>query len=301
MAIMSTSSLVGRYDHRSRVLHGVLVYWDGYPSRMGPLLAHHAASLGTEALLETLAAHPSWSVLEPDTETCRSGEAAAIYGSDKYVIVEGVGVAHAGAGCVVEPWTTTEPLDLAVEYAYGIDAESGKLYIFDNRVRAGSRARRVAVLGLDADPAAVDWTRIECGETFRRCGHVAGAHIEGLPYEAACVPMSIYLGRRKPDERVACAAEVNGRTYRRSGRAMLATSDIAPARIIAALVDGRSWMRSYADGERFGHRRHEYWCWVDAVADDGTVVPLLPVTRQGHPEKPLPGVAFRFPEMANSA
>jgi hypothetical protein len=109
-----------------------------------------------------------------------------------------------------EPYLYTEK-DMEgtdIEWLYVIDEQERKLF-----VRDVSAKEDVAVIDLNGE--VPNWTAIECGENFERCGHYGWVH--GLTPKTSNLSTQTWLERRPLEFHDAVGFVVNGKRYKATG------------------------------------------------------------------------------------
>lgn len=223
---MSTSSFVGTVDSSGRFA-GRYVHFDGYPTARGPILTEilagrdHNLALVLDVLTRQ---HYGWSSLSADT-----GQEPKTKLDGRAVAVAGVGYAYTTHQDQADPndWITgrlgqRNDNPTWCEWAYlftSAHTDTASLAVIQVEPgRDGERYHERARISvrLLADLNGEDWTKIECGETYRRCLHYAWVHFD-VPDESHRLSTRAWLRLVPLTPRDAIGATVNGRTYRLTG------------------------------------------------------------------------------------
>jgi hypothetical protein len=254
---MSTRGCIARVGKHEGTFAGRYNHSDSYPSWMGPHLWKliHERFRGNVAkfLTEIVDKHPAgWSVV---------GEECYCHPKRKR------------APETEESTITEKNADSDIEWIWAFDAESNRLYVRDN-----NHKEDVGIVDLlGSEPTKEDWTRMECGENFERCGHYGWAH-DLLP-RTSNLSTQTWLGNRPLEFHDAVAFIVGGK------------------RLTATGSGGNSEVYRTALAWQHGqYRSFPPNTWVASVkARNGKRfdVPVAAITKDGY--APLPGVTWVYP------
>jgi hypothetical protein len=160
--------------------------------------------------------------------------------------------------------TENDLQDTDCEWLYAFDEEQHKMFVRDL-----NHKEDVAVVDLNGDEP--DWTKIECGENFERCHHLAWVH--GLLPRTSNLSTQTFLGRKPLDMHDAIAVEIDGKLLKTTG--------------------------SGGDSNFYNRTRCESFppdTWVASLQyRNGRRIELPIAKRVGNAYEPLPGVAWIFP------
>lgn len=206
---MATRSVVGTIDEHGN-FRGRYVHYDGDPHTRGPALSNALAMFDgglDQLLIELTEKNCGWYSISPGNSVL--GEPCEDF-PDEWRIGR---VGHCGYGDV-EVWgyffTSRDPGTAELVIVTG-------LYPYPPK-----EVGRIKVTDLyKIDEAA--WLKIECGERFERCCHVAQFHVDeqDLPQESTRLSMSKWLGHERLEPRDAVAALYQGVRYRLTGSGFL--------------------------------------------------------------------------------
>ncbi len=150
------------------------------------------------------------------------------------------------------------------EWLYAFDEEQHKMFVRDL-----NHKEDVAVVDLNGDEP--DWAKIECGEHFERCHHLAWVH--KLTPKTSNLSTQTWLGKRPLGIHDAIAVEVGGKTLKLAG--------------------------SGGDADFYNRNRRGVFpsgTWVaSCVYKNGRRVELPIAKRVDNNYQPLPGIAWIFP------
>jgi hypothetical protein len=165
--------------------------------------------------------------------------------------------------------TSDDPDPLFIEWVYVIDPEANAVHVLSHQGRTVNKGRYreipvttngktdygtsvywhepIVTLATNDKP---NWTQIECGERFERCGHYAYRHfpeLEGTP--SGGIGTRAYIGAEPlRDVHDAIAFLVNGRRYEKGGSAWDSGYSMSHSRWTGRKYRGRSlWIHSLRD------------------------------------------------------
>lgn len=236
---MPTRSLVGTVNEAG-LFRGRYIHHDAAPTSMATELSAMIARDGLPVALRVITEdHYGWSSLaasQPDIEgvtpdrDARRGTPAevaytmtsGVYSDGRFASIPGYGLAY----------TTKEGQSNPDDWHCGsINYDSGVFtllndswcswgYVFEN-VNASTPTlhildftREVLAASIPvSDLAATDFSKIECGENYERCVHMAFVHVEDLPEDAKDLSMMEWLGRNRLAPRKANSVTVGDQEY----------------------------------------------------------------------------------------
>ncbi len=285
---MSTRSVIGRATGEGK-FEGRYVLSDGIPTSMGAWLweslrGHFQNDLGKMLtyLIDAPHAVAGWSALVGKDLTLKP-----VYTWQK-AMPDGAKYEVTPLSCFTcpqsfaerpeDPYLFTEK-DLEngtdIEWLYAFDEAERKLFIRDV-----SAKEDVAVIDLDGEQP--NWTPIECGENFERCGHYAWVH--GLQPKTSNLSTQTWLGNRPLEMRDAIAVQVDGKLLKLSGSG--GDADFL----------NRWNFRLHPDRKTFPSGT-----WVaTCIHKNGRRVEVPIAKRSGNEFVPLPGVAWIYPPTKNN-
>ncbi len=161
------------------------------------------------------------------------------------------------------------------EWLYAFDVEQRKMFVRDLRHKED-----VAVVDLTAPEP--DWTKIECGENFERCHHLAWAH--NLAPRTSNLSTQKWLEREPLDMHDAVAVIVGGKTLKLTGSG------------------GDANYHNRINAQHYpGRKRFPSGTWVAAcLHKNGHRVELPIAYRTGNEYRPYDGVQWVYPATKNT-
>jgi hypothetical protein len=293
---MSTRSLIARATGEG-TFKGVYHHWDGYPTGLGKYLTEILAGPFAGDLPRMLGTlideHPAgWSTIvgkdftlkpgytaESLTHPCSSRMSDADYHAAMQQFRALPDFRRPQCYCHgnrrEEVQALTERDDVGAEWAYVFDLEERILHVCNREKHPDTNEffwNDVARIDLDS-VNEVNWTHVECGEQFERCGHYAWKHFPKLEGKSN-LGMQTFLGRRPFQMHDAIGFIVNGKRVKNTG--------------------------SGGDAN-FLRRSHNLPplppnTWVATVVyENGRRADVAVALRTPEGEKPYPGVAWIFP------
>ena len=247
---MSTRAIIGKTTGAEQQFRGIYSHSDGYPTWLGKSLwqtVHEQFHGDVKRFVrEMITKHPGgWSSFG---DCCYCHENSVKTSAPKMVFTD-------------KDFTNGD--DGSAEWLYIFDVENHKLFIRDV-----NHKEDVGVIDLDGPEP--DWSKIECGENFERCGHYAWYH--GLQPKTSNLSTQTYLGKRALEFRDAIAFIIAGKRYASTGCG-------GNSNYFNSL--GRSFPRDI---------------WVATIqAGNGKRIelPVAKITSKGY--EPLPGVIWIYP------
>jgi len=292
---MSTNAAIARASGLGKFT-GVYHHWDGYPTGLGIalwdayhghfakdlprmlayLIDEHSAGWST-IVHKNFRYKPGWSDPckgYPSHEGVTSEQWQEAYRKWQNSRMQARPQCFCHGGRHEEPQPIDQDSDAGLEWAYVFDVETRTMRVIYPTKNAGWKlAGNVA---LDGD--SPDWTRIECGEEFERCHHVASYH---FPEEAKDLGVStrIYLGYEKPEFHDVIGFEIAGEFYKKGGSG------------------GNS---NYMNNSRHHPGNYPPDTWVHSmIGTNGkrSERPVAYITKDGY--KPYKGVQWIYPQLPN--
>lgn len=196
---MSTRSIIARIGKNEGEFSGVYNHSDGMPRTQGPVLFQIIASEFKgdlkSALRYLIDEHPAgWSSIIPEHRRCFCHPENA---NDPEFREREPALA-----------CTFTLKDSDAQWLYVFDKENMRLYVRDIR----HDSEHIVELAAAEEP---DWTVIECGENFERCGHYAWVH--GLLPHTSDLSTRTWLEFQPLEFRNAIAFVVKGKRYKATG------------------------------------------------------------------------------------
>ncbi|SRR6266568_7487342 len=236
---MSTNGIIARATGEA-TFAGVYHHWDSYPNgglgqQLTDLLAGHFAGDLAVMLRTLIDEHPAgWSTIVSKDFTLEPGytweklDHPSLLGVDKDKYKAAYRAYHAHPDVLrpqcychglrhEQPHVITEQSDCGAEWAYVFEEQDRAMHVLYRDRREGTGERfwnDVARIELDK-ASEVNWTHVECGEEYERCGHYAWAHIPEM--KGSNLGMQTFLGRQPFDMHDAVAFIVDGKRYVNSG------------------------------------------------------------------------------------
>jgi len=294
---MSTNGIIARSTGEG-TFKGVYHHWDSYPNEglgqyLTQVLAGHFKNDLGWMLRVLIDEHPAgWSTIVNKDFTLKPGYTAeslkhaspsSMSDADYHAEMEQFRALpdYRRPQCYChgkrheEAQVLTEKSEACASWAYVFDEEERILHVCNREKHQDTKEyfwNDVARIELD-NLDEVNWTHIECGEQFERCGHYAWKHFPELEGKSN-LGMQTFLGRRPFQMHDAIAFIVNGKRVKNTGcggdadflRRSHNLPPLPPNTWVATIV--------YENGRR---------------AD----VPVALRTPDG--EKPYPGVTWIFP------
>ena len=257
---MSTRGIIARVGKEERSFRGVYNHSDSYPTWMGPLiwriLRQQYSGAVERFLKEMIDAHPcGWS---------QFGEICYCHGPERRNEPEMV-FTH-------EDFAHDD--DGGAEWLWVLDPENQRLFVRDLNYHED-------LAPIDLGGPEPDWQVFECGETFERCRHYAGAHLPEM--KDSRIGMQTYLGKVPFDFRDAIAVIIGGKRYQLTGGG----GDAAymtryGGRISQQLLPAGTWMSAVMAANGRGANL------PTAIQKDGKFTPFSGVTWVFPPIKDIP-------------
>jgi len=284
---MSTNGIIARSTGEG-TFQGRYHHWDSYPSGLGTALidlyrGHFKHDL-TRMLHVLLDEHPAgWSTIVHRDFTLKPGYTNVAQRPEGMSIedfqsqpLQRRPQCYCHGHRHEEGWIADEKSDCGAEWAYVFDEDEKVLHVLDRAKHEQSGEyhwQEVARIELDSEDE-INWTAIECGENFERCGHYAWYH--NLLPKTSNLSTQTWLGKRPFDLHDVVAFVVDGKRLKNSG--------------------------SGGDADWFTRTRGTRFpsgTWVQSlIAGNGRrlEVPVAKKTKDGF--VPLPGVKWIFPPTA---
>jgi hypothetical protein len=225
---MSTNGIIARSTGEG-TFQGRYHHWDSYPSGLGTALidlyrGHFKRDL-TRMLDVLLDEHPAgWSTIVHKDFTLKPGYTNVAQRPEQMSIAEFQNQplqrrphCYCHGHRHEEGFLCDEKSDCGASWAYVFDEDEKVLHILDRQkheVSGEYHWQEVARIELDSEDE-INWTAIECGENFERCGHYAWYH--NLLPKTSNLSTQTWLGNRPLELHDVVAFIVNGKRYRATG------------------------------------------------------------------------------------
>lgn len=286
---MSTNGVIARATGEG-TFKGVYHHSDGYPTGLGQflteLLTGHFANDLPAMLRVLIDEHPAgWSIIVGKDFSLTAGytrDAAHPDPSDPLYRAKLEAYRTSADFCRPQCYChgkrhekaqeVTEKSDVG-PWAYVFEEEERILHVCHYEKHPDTQKyfyNDVARIELD-HVSEVNWTHIECGENFERCGHYAWYH--DLQPKTSNLGTQTFLGRRPLEMHDAIGFIVNGKRYKNTGCG--GTSNF------------------------FGHKVYPHATWIATVqASNGRRLDIPVATIDGNSYHPYRGVQWIFPPTA---
>lgn len=196
---MSTRSIIA--TPRGDGWQGRYFHSDGYPTWNGRVLWELVQRDGLETVTDTLLMkHGGWSTLDN-----REGhDQLTDYNSDgRFVGVPGYGIAYTSephplydmkhGQCSLDDWIKSSDKGwVGTEWLYVLSPGGLVVAKVGYRTKGGEYAIPCGIFPWNG--VEPDWAKVECGENYETCCHMAFAHIDDLPEDAQRLSMREWLG-----------------------------------------------------------------------------------------------------------
>jgi len=220
---VSTRSLIARVGDHEGEFAGVYHHSDGYPTGLGAYLwnflhGHFHGDLA--AMLRVLIdEHPAgWSCIVGKDFSLKPGytwQRAAKDGADFGVYSRRPDYRRPQCFChgdrheASQSFTHEDLKDnnAGLQWLYVFDEKENRLYVRDL-----GHGEEIIVELKEPEP---EWTAIECGENFERCGHYGWVH--GLAPKTSNLSTQTWLGRRPLEVHDAVSFIIGGKRYTNTG------------------------------------------------------------------------------------